>query len=196
MERCIWGAPLGDCSPREGIAPHMSKDRRWVLGSASCAAPALSAEPCALLLLPLFCGHISLLERGDRRGAAGRGEGVGTAPSADSHLVPLAPTRPTGTCRGRGAAVRDEGGPSGWTPKFLGPMTRWGKFFLLYLACFNLKGEFKSGGTSIPGPPGSRPSTAPLPPGCGVSPHPRSCPLSPFSLWRGLMDGHYGGPPS
>lgn len=74
---------------------------------------------------------------------------------ADSHLSPLTPTRPTETCLGREAAIRGEGGPSGWTLRFFGPVPRAGKFFLLCLVCYNLMGV--SGGTSIPGPPRSGP---------------------------------------
>lgn len=161
------------------------------VGARPCPAPALSAEPCALLLSPLFCGHVSLLDRGGGRGAAGRSEGVSPAPAADSRLAPLAPPRPTGTRRGRGAAVWGEGSPSGWIPKFLGPVTRRGRFFLLYLVCFNLKG--KAAAPPSParrGPAPARPRS--LPP--VEFPHKTRalvlCPLLP------LMGGHYGPPPS
>lgn len=113
MGSCVGGAPLGASARHgKGLSLHVPGP---AVGArlASRPAPAPSAEPCALPLSPLCCGHVSLLERGDRRGAAGRREGVGTVPPADYHFAPFAPMRLIGTRRGRGAAVRGEGGLSG-----------------------------------------------------------------------------------
>lgn len=92
MGERLWEMLLAtgrDCSPYVP-GPAVSA-QLYILHSPGSLGRALYA-----LLLSLFCGHVSLLERADRRGAAGRGEVVGTAPPADSHHAPLAPTRPTG----------------------------------------------------------------------------------------------------
>lgn len=109
MGSCVWGAQLQEsvagipCSPREGAAPHMPPvaagrvcARRCTprrLGGRPSSRPRLRllAEPCPLPLLPLFCGHVSPLGRGDPRGAAG-GRGGQHCPSQPLHIsLPSAP---------------------------------------------------------------------------------------------------------
>lgn len=112
---------------------------------------------------------------------------------ADSHLSPLTPTRPTEICLGREAAIRGEGGPSGWTLKFSAPCPEGGKFFLLCLVCYNLKGKRRH----LHPPAGVRPPARVRSHLAVEFPHIRGLVLRPpLSLWRGLMNGHYGGAPS
>lgn len=189
MGRCVGAAPLGDPARHgKGLPPTRPRP-----GGGCSALPgpgslgrALCAPFVAFILRPRF-------SPGQRRrqGRCGPERGVSPAPAADSRPAPLAPPRPTGTRRGRGAAVWGEGSPSGWIPKFLGPVTRRGRFFLLYLVCFNLKG--KAAAPPSParrGPAPARPRS--LPP--VEFPHKTRalvlCPLLP------LMGGHYGPPPS
>lgn len=158
MGRCVGAAPLGDPARHgKGLPPTRPRAGGGCSALPGPGSPgrALCAPFVAFILRPRF-------SPGQRRrqGRCGPERGVSTAPAADSRLAPLASPRPTGTRRGRGAAVRGEGSPSGWTPKFFGPVTRGGRFFLLYLVCFNLKDKRRH---LHPRPAGVRPQHGPVP---------------------------------
>lgn len=181
-----WRSASGRlCWPWEGIAPHMSQGRRWVLGFASCPAPALSAEPCAFCCLYFLATFLSWKEE-----IAGALQAEARGSALIPQLIPLSLPSPLRAPPGPAAEGEQRSGARGpvWqNPEIFRPHAQRGKFFLLYLVCFNLKGK--------------RRHLHPLPPARLRShpavelPHTRGLVLRPpFSLWRELMGGHYGGP--
>lgn len=179
MGTCVWGTQIQEsvagrpCSPREGVQPHSPPPQAGGGCSALHPWPRLSAEPCPLLLLPLFCGHVSLLGRGALQ--AGGGGGGQHCPA--SPFTSPSPPGTTGTSTPplkRGPAVRGEGTPSGWTLALFWPQPQTGEVFPSPLTLF----KFKATAAAPPSP--TRRGSGPPRLSCG-----RGCP------WHGSRGVSY-----